>query len=161
MMDRGEFMRNAQRFGLALVIGILLFAGCKTTPVAQRDRAVDRLIETINSGNVEEITELSQTPFVLDRELLMLESDVQTMWERLYGAGFSLEGAEVESVNPADSESYRTFSPSMEMRVYFRKYLADDGTVVRVASDQGTFVLLVGGRQFFTPELYGLKGPIQ
>jgi len=154
-------MRKRVVRGLFLLAAVAVISSCATVPVAQRERGIMRVVDLINNGSVEDLVSLSRVPFVLDREIIALGSDIQTMWTNLRKAGFTLPDARIADITPVTADTYKEFGNTMDMRVYFDKYLAKDGTVVRLQSGNGTFLLLLGDRRWFTPELFGIKGPVQ
>lgn len=143
----------------ALVLASVVLASCATVPVSQRERAVERLVETINSQSAEELLKLARVPFVVDRELVETRADMERFWRTAFDNGFELRNPEIVSVEAAAEGSYEQFGPGIEMRVYFDKYLSEDGAIATVSTADGTFLLLLGERRFFTPELFGIAGP--
>jgi hypothetical protein len=144
---------------LAAVAVLFLIASCSTVPLSQRENAVERLVETINEQSTEELSELMRVPFLVDRELVETASDAERFWESAYANGFRLSNAEIVSVEPVTESNFDRFGSTLELRVYRDKYLAEDGAIATVRTDDGTFHLLVGDRRFFTPEFFGITGP--
>lgn len=145
-----------------LILGVLalFMASCATVPVAQRESRIERLLDTLNEGTVEEAVPATGTPFLLDREIIILERDVETMWSNLQQVGFSFAGYEIRSVEEVTAESHRRFGSTMDVEVYFQKYLPEGAAVVTVDTDNGEFLLLTGGKVEGAPLLYGMRGPM-
>lgn len=145
---------------LLLGLTALFMASCATVPVAQREPRIERLLVTLNEGSVEEVLPATGSPFLLDREIIILERDIETMWTNLREVGFSFADFSITSVEEVTAESFRRFGESMDVEVYFQKYLPQGSAVVTVETDHGTFLLLTGGREDGAPLLYGMRGPV-
>lgn len=136
----------------------LIIASCATVPVAQREPRIERLLETLNEGSVEEVLPATGTPFLLDREIIILDRDIETMWTNLREVGFSFANYEIRSVEPVSQDSYSRFGNTMDVEVYFQKYLPEGAAVVTLGTDHGEFLLLTGGKIEGAPQLYGMRG---
>lgn len=138
---------------------LIVLAGC-VTPPSQREGAVERLIRRLNDGTPAERVELSALPFVLDREIIIQERDLERLWSNLDEAGFALTGAEVVSLDYGHEALYQAFAETMDMEVYFGDYAPEDVSVARVEAAEGSFLLILGGRDRAAPVLHGIKGPL-
>lgn len=136
---------------------VFLAASCTTTPYAQREDNVQKVIDLINEGEAEALMAQSRLPFLFDGEILMLERDVRNMWENLAGADFSMKNAEHEYIGPAGRYSYPPFADSMEVRTFFKKYLPEKSSIVRITADNGEFFLLLGPRDETAPTIIGYR----
>ncbi len=145
---------------VVLSIVAVVLAACQTVPVPQREGRIRAVVDIITTAPVEEVVAYSQTPFVFDSELLVLESDLDLIWTRLRAAGFDLKDAEIVQISPLTADSYAEFAESYEMRIFFEEYLSADGAVVRVRNGSGEYLLLLDDSRKRTPLLYGLKGPL-
>ncbi len=145
-----------------LLFGVvaLLMASCATVPVAQREPRIERLLDTLNEGTVEEVLPATGSPFLLDREIIILDRDIETMWSNLREVGFTFADYDIESVEEVTGQSYRRFGESMDVEVYFQKYLPEGAALVTVDTDHGEFLLLTGGKVSGAPQLYGMRGPM-
>lgn len=152
-------MNTRTRF-LVLTTLIVALSSCATVPVAQREGRIMALVDRINGDSLTRIVEVSSVPFVLDREILALETDVRTMWANLRDAGFVLVNAEIEEIMPLRSGSYKRFGDTMDMRVFFDDYVPDDATLVRIGSDNGDFLFVLGDRFWGVPRMFAMTGPL-
>ena len=145
-----------------LLLGVvaLLMASCATVPVAQREPRIERLLETLNEGSLEEVLPATGTPFLLDREIIILDRDIETMWTNLREVEFSFANYEIRTVEPVDQASYSRFGSTMDVEVYFQKYLPEGAAMVTLGTDNGEFLLLTGGKVEGAPQLYGMRGPM-
>jgi len=153
--------RHITTIGTALLV-ILLAASCTTVPVSQRDNRVERLIEELNTADMDRLMELSARPFLLDGEIIVLESDLQMMWTNLRDAGFTFRSATLEDLGPVTDTTYRSFADTMDVRVWFEKYAAEDAALARISTSHGTFLIVTGdkvGRFRGLPQIFGFTGP--
>lgn len=144
--------------GLAL---LLLAASCATGPYVQNKDNVGNLIELVNKGGVGDIKGLSDSPFLFDGEILLLSDDVGSLWANLKSAGFKLENAKIISMEHITAESYKAFGSSMDVRVFFKKYLNQDTSLVKLEAKSGTWYLLLNREVAGFPRIQGLRGPVK
>ncbi len=148
---------------IVVLVGLaILAASCTTVPVAQRDDRVERLITELNTAEPDRLMELTARPFLLDGEIVILESDVRTMWANLREAGFTFHDATIEELGPVTDATYLQFADTMDARVWFEKYAAPDPGLARVDTTHGTFLIVTGdhiGRIRPLPRIFGFTGP--
>lgn len=145
---------------LLLIAAVVLISSCATVPVAQRESRIMALVDRINGDSLTRVVEVTSVPFVLDREILALEADVRTMWSNMRDAGFVLVNPKIDEIIPLRSESYKRFGDTMDMRVFFEKYVPEDATLVRINSDNGDFLFVLGDRFWGVPRMYAMTGPL-
>ena len=143
-----------------LAAAVALLASCATVPVAQREPRIERLLTTLNEGSIEEVLPATGSPFLLDREIIILDRDVETMWTNLRAVGFSFAEYQIESVDAVTEESYSRFGETLDVEVYFQKYLPEGAAIVTVNTAHGRFFLLTGGKVEGAPRLFGFRGPV-
>jgi hypothetical protein len=140
---------------------VLLFGSCATGPYVQRDDKVLKLVDLINRGGVNEVQGLSETPFLFDGEVLLLQKDVTALWTNLKAAGFTMRNSKVAGKEHISDNSYRAFGDSMEVRTFFKRYLDKNSSLVKIGSEGGSFYLLLNREIDGYPRIQGFKGPIQ
>jgi hypothetical protein len=128
--------------------------------VAQRESRILSLVDRINGDSLVRVVEVTSVPFVLDQEILALEADVRTMWANMREAGFVLVDPKVEEIIPLRPGSYERFGATMDMRVFFEKYIPEDATLVRIGSDNGEFLFVLGDKFWGVPRMYAMTGPL-
>lgn len=143
------------------VILLALFAvSCQTAPIAQRERRVDRLLMEINGASLDRLMELSARPFLLDGEIIVLESDLEMMWTNLQNAGFTFDSPTLRELGPVDDTTWRRFGETMDVRVWFERYTAEDAGLAEVRTSHGTFLIVTGDRvPGHLPKIFGFAGP--
>jgi hypothetical protein len=150
--------RNIPTIGTALLI-LILAASCTTVPVSQRDNRVETLITELNTADIDRLMELSARPFLFDGEIIILESDLQMMWTNLRDVGFTFDAATIEELGPVTDTTYLQFADTMDVRVWFQKYAAEDAALARVSTSHGTFLIITGDRLKRLPYIFGFTGP--
>lgn len=153
-----EMKRSLLKFGV-VGMAFLFAASCATVPVSQRDNQVEKLIGELNTADIDRVMELSARPFLFDGEIIILESDLRTMWTNLREVGFTFDAATVTELGPTNETSYRSFADSMEVRVWFEKYAAEDAALATVETSYGTFLIVTGDRLKRLPYIFGFTGP--
>jgi hypothetical protein len=140
---------------------LLLAASCASGPYVQNKDSVGNLIELINKGGVGDIKGLSDSPFLFDGEILLLSDDVGSLWANLKSAGFRLENARIVSMEHITGDSYKAFGASMDVQVFFKKYLNQDSSLVRLEAKSGTWFLILNREVAGFPRIQGLRGPVK
>ncbi len=153
----------------ALLAALLLSAGGCTTNAEyiKSDGPILRLADLVYQGDSGELTRLSNTPFLLDSEILLRRSHVRTLWENLAQAGLRLPETEIllaDTVNAGTWRAFGTAGPGekagLETRSFFMNYVSDQAALIRLRTAQGTFLLLLDGRENRYPRISGIRGPL-
>ncbi|RKX73555.1 MAG: hypothetical protein DRP87_18710 [Spirochaetes bacterium] len=142
---------------LSLILFTIVFTSCATVPFAGRERNILKVVDLINRGNTNQLISLSQIPFLLDGEIIMLEKDLEFLWENFASARLAIPDPRVAETRPASESSHEIFASSMEVEVFWKKYLPEASFIARIVSDNGEFLLILGGRQRGFPLIYGFK----
>jgi len=152
-------MRKRSGAVLAAITGLiaLIVASCSTIPFAQRPQNAQRVIDLFNAGDVQTLDNISQVPFLFNGEIVELKSDVDVIWTNLVKSGLKLTEAQVASAAAIDPASYKQFADTMEVRVFFQKYLPKGTAIVHVTFKGGSFDLLLDGARKGYPLVIGIK----
>ena len=143
---------------LGMIAFITLFAvSCVSVP--QREGRVEALLEELNTAGIDRLVELSATPFLLDGEIIALEQDVRTMWTNLRDVGFTFASASIQELGPVTDQTYLLFADTMDARVWFDRYAAEDAGLARVDTSHGSFLIVTGSRVGRVPMIFGFTGP--
>jgi hypothetical protein len=118
--------------------------------------SVARLIE---SGQSDTLARLSSVPFLLDQEILLLPADVAAFWKGLVASGYRLEGPELDRGASLGPESYREFRDSMDVRVFFKKYVKRGTRLLELHTRDGRRILLLYRGTPCSKQILGFKGP--
>lgn len=152
-------MRKSSGAVVAVFIALLalLVASCSTIPFAQRPQNAQRVIDLFNAGDIQRLDAISHVPFLFNGEIVELKSDVNVIWTNLLKSGLKLTDAQVATAAPIGTDSYRQFADTMEVKVFFQKYLPKGTAIVHVTFKDGSFDLLLDGAQKGYPVVIGIK----
>ncbi|MBI9103585.1 MAG: hypothetical protein JEY99_14320 [Spirochaetales bacterium] len=142
-------MKMKMKFSAILVSSILLLiliSGCATIGIS-REEEVQGAIRLIDAGDADALKASSRLPFLLDGEVILGESELNLLWEGLSAAGFSFHNPVIDEVFPAEPEHYTLFGDSMDVEVYFKKYLQAKDAIVLFHAEEGAFVLILSSRK--------------
>ncbi|HUV06925.1 MAG TPA: hypothetical protein VMX75_04295 [Spirochaetia bacterium] len=145
-------------FILLLTLTVVAVVGCVSLKQQYHDTAED-VIELINKGETEKLSEMTQTPFILDGEIIILKNDMASFWQNIVKADFKIEGPTVIEASPANEETYKRFAGTMEVETYFKKYLSDKGHVIVIETDRFMLLLLMDKTKKGKIRIIGFKGP--
>jgi hypothetical protein len=144
---------------IALVIICLFAISCGTIPFNQNESNILKLVTLINQGPAQKLSSISNTPFILDAEIIVLPDDILTMWENLQQAGFKIIAPQIVDIEPVNEKSYREFTKSWEVESFFKNYVADDAVLVHLDADNGQFIFILGQEIEGYTQILGFKGP--
>ncbi|MCF7928548.1 MAG: hypothetical protein K9L68_06215 [Spirochaetales bacterium] len=146
--------------GKWIAIGAIIIAGfisCTTVPYSQQDFKVKEVVELINEGRSERLIQLSKLPFLFDGEILLRERDVATLWNNLAESGFQMKDVQIGEPVPAGKDDYPPFADTMEVRTFFKKYITEDASIVKINASNGEFYLLLGDKLDDMPKIIGYR----
>jgi hypothetical protein len=142
---------------LIAVLAAFAFLSCATVPIADNEKSVAKVVDLFNQGQSEKLSDLSQKPFLFDGEILLMQQDLDILYGNLGNAGFKMEDYAIASLDRVDDSSYEKFAETMEVEVYFDKYIESSAVVATIKAKNGTFLLLLDGRKGPYPLIYGFK----
>ena len=145
-------------FILLLTLTVVAVVGCVSLKQQYHDTAED-VIELINKGETEKLSEMTQTPFILDGEIIILKNDMASFWQNIVKADFKIKDPTVIEASPANEETYKHFAGTMEVETYFKKYLSDKGHVIVIETDRFMLLLLMDKTKKGKIRIIGFKGP--
>jgi hypothetical protein len=140
---------------------ILLLTGCATLTVKENEENVYTVITLINKGDSEQLINMSRIPFIYDGEIILLQKDIQLLWDTLSETGFSLHDPEVVSIDKVDDESYAAFTSSAEGKFFFKRHLPEKAVIATVSTQEGTFYFITGNKAREDITIFGMKGPVK
>ncbi len=152
-------LRNRFWPSIALVALALVLASCASVPYMPGEAKVQKTVALINSGGVPGIKGLSDAPFIFDAEILLLQAEVASLWDNLKATGFGIGKAKIVSISRIGDESYRLFSPTAEVRAFFKKYLNRDSVLVTLDTSEGRYLVILNREVKGYPRIQGFKGP--
>ena len=150
-----------RRCGPLLVLTLTLGA-CASLPVVAPQRGAQDVLGAVAAGEVSSLQAASRTPFLLDAEILQLDSDVARLWEALTDPRLALApiGQAVQLPGPAAAAA---FGQTMDVTTFFARHVPASAVAVRVPTSAGDIVLLIGQRTRTEtgrlPAIHGFAGP--
>lgn len=142
-----------------LLVLVILLASCASIQRSKDEGNIDRISELINTGQAEKLTAMTELPFLLDQEIIVLAKDVETFWSTIIEVGFKVEEPSLERGAKVTPESYKEFYDSMEVETFFKKYLKKQSRLLELKTDTGQRILLLVTDTLFTRSIHGFKGP--
>jgi hypothetical protein len=141
------------------LLSVLLLASCASIQRSKDEGNIERISELINTGQAEKLTTMSELPFLLDQEIIVLPKDVATFWSTIVEVGFKVEQPALERGVRVGPESYKEFYDSMEVKTFFKKYLKKQSRLLELKTSTGQRILLLVTDTLFTRTIHGFKGP--
>jgi hypothetical protein len=142
-----------------LLMLVVLLASCASIQRSKDEGNIDRISELINTGQSEKLTAMTELPFLLDQEIIVLAQDVETFWSTIVEVGFKVEEPSLERGAKVTPESYKEFYDSMEVETFFKKYLKKQSRLLELKTNTGQRILLLVTDTLFTRSIHGFKGP--
>lgn len=142
-----------------ILLLVILLASCASIQRSKDEGNIERISELINTGQAEKLTAMTELPFLLDQEIIVLAKDVATFWSTIIEVGFKVEEPALERGARVGPESYREFYESMEVETFFKKYLKKQSRLLELETSTGQRILLLVTDTLFTRTIHGFKGP--
>jgi len=142
-----------------ILLLVILLASCASIQRSKDEGNIKRISELINTGQAEKLTAMTELPFLLDQEIIVLAKDVATFWSTIIEVGFKVEEPALERGAKVGPESYREFYDSMEVETFFKKYLKKQSRLLELETSTGQRILLLVTDTLFTRTIHGFKGP--
>lgn len=146
-------------FSIALIISAF-FVSCATMTRRPGQPDIKRIVGAVNRGDAQMLSETSAVPFLLDGEMLSIDADVSRLWLNLTEAGFKFGNAAIVAINEIGEDGYKLFADSMEVKVFFAKYVERSAVLAEVDTEAGKFLLLVSPAKNGKAMIRGMKGPV-
>ncbi|UCF98076.1 MAG: hypothetical protein JSV89_00725 [Spirochaetaceae bacterium] len=142
-----------------LLLLVVLLVSCASIQRSKDEGNVERISELINTGQADALDAMSELPFLLDQEIIVLAKDVQTFWSTIVDVGFKVEAPMLERGVKIGPDSYKEFYDSMEVQTFFKKYLKKQSRLLELKTNTGQTILLLVTDTLFTRTIHGFKGP--
>lgn len=142
-----------------LLLILVLFASCASIQRSKDEGNVERISELINTGQADKLYGMTELPFLLDQEIVLLGKDVKYFWSTIVEVGFKVEEPVLERGVKVGPDSYKEFYDSMEVRTFFTKYLKKQSRLLELKTNTGQRILLLVTDTLFTRAIHGFKGP--
>ena len=141
---------------------LICFALFSCATLATQEELVEReavsLVSALNEGNSRTVERKIMHPFLLDTEIILQEQDIKTFWQDYIETGISLGNPEIISVKKVESADYKEFGESMDIKIFFKKYLPPVCYLVKIKSANRLYTFLISPGTDVLPAFYGYKG---
>jgi hypothetical protein len=144
---------------LAFIAAVFLLSSCATLQRSRDQAGMNTVAGLIESGQTETLRRLSGVPFLLDQEILVLPADVASFWKGIIAAGYRMDGPELDRGSALGPDSYREFRDSMDVRIFFKKYVKPGTRLLELHTRDGRRILLLYRSTLFSKQILGFKGP--
>ena len=146
--------------GLFLFLLILLFLGCLTLEQRYSSTTED-IIQLINSGQSDSLSAMTDIPFLLDGEILLLQKDTTDFWQTIVQAGFTIPNPQLIEVFSIDDTAFTYFAETMEVESFFKKYASENSHIAIIETADIKILLLLKRTKTKEMKLIGFRGPIE
>ena len=135
---------NAHRRHIVLLITTTLAClSCITLPETDYESAASRVVELLNKGAIDTLVKHTRIPFVLDKEIIMLEADAHLFWSTVAENGLTIEVKGVTLHRSDATAFYSLFGDTMDMNVFY-KNLPGNTQFVSLNTSLGKATLILG-----------------
>jgi hypothetical protein len=138
-----------------LLAGIALVASCVTFKVDENE--VTKVISLINKGETDKLAAITAMPFLLDGEIIALQSDSLVLWTNLKAAGITFNNAQLAELISIKEDTFKLFADTWEVSVFFKKHVPANAKLARLQTDNGGFLLLLDGERKGHAMILGIK----
>jgi hypothetical protein len=139
---------------------VILVMGCATFNPKADEHGLLSLVDLMNRGKGSELSGLSSVPFLFDTEIVMLKPDIELLWKNIAGSGFTFKNPQVSEIKAIDDSVAALFSSTMDVKVFFKKYLPPNAMFGRVRTGGGDYLFVLGSWKNGYPVIYAFKGPV-
>jgi len=150
--------KNLLRFFGVLPVALMIFSSCASANFVYRESTARKVVDLVSGKDSETLSLISRNPFLLDGEIILMSGDMELFWEKAFAAGFGFPGGTVESVIPVDGETFRIFGDTMDIQVFFRKYVPAPSSLAKVSTGDGYYWFVFSEREGKYPKILAFKG---
>jgi hypothetical protein len=143
---------------IVLFLVVISLIGCVSLQQQYYNSAED-VIGLINDGKADELSSMTQTPFLLDGEIIILDNDMKDFWKNILKAGFRVKNPTIVEPYPVGEDTYKEFAKTMEVESYFKKYVSKKGHVIVVETEKFKLLLIMDKTKKNKTKIIGFKGP--
>ena len=105
---------------------VMILSNCASIKQRKYTDAADSIISFINKGKVDQMNSMTDMPFILDEEIILLAGDMEMFWRNISNAGFSINDPVYTDTYSVEVEDYKIFADSMETESFFKNYVSED-----------------------------------
>jgi PBP1b-binding outer membrane lipoprotein LpoB len=144
---------------LIILAVIIIFSSCSCFKVREYTDTADSIISFINSGKIEQMNSMTDIPFILDDEIIMLKGDMDIFWRNIINAGFSINDAVYTDTFDVESGDFKLFADKMEVESYFKNYITEEAKIILIEAKNFRLIFLLDENDKGEIRIKGFKGP--
>jgi len=137
---------------------LAFFYACTTMNVIDHKAGVLSVINDINKSNTQALITCSKVPFLFDGEILLRKADVSILWNNLKEADFNIDDPLITAIEKVNQDTYKEFADTMEVKVFFNKYISTDCVLIRVKSTNGENLFIAAEKPECDLKIFAFKG---
>ncbi len=141
----------------ALSLILLILSSCSTMNNRQTMLAAGDISADLVSGDAEALSLRSGTPFLFETEILPAPAQLDALWQGIASSSYDFDPSGDFTVLDADDESWRRFSSSREVEVWFQRHAPSKAALVIIPTSSGRLVLIIDRDRRDRKPLRGLK----
>jgi hypothetical protein len=145
-------------FIAAACAAAMALASCASFQHSWDQGNVENVAKLINDGQSARLAAMSATPFLVDGEIVPLKADVAGFWEGIIKAGYKVQGPALGEAAPVNTDTYKHFADTMEVKSFFAQYVKKDTRVLELRTANGRILLIIRD-SWFSKTIHGFKGP--
>ncbi len=112
---------------------------------------------SLNDGDVDALTGRSGTPFLFETEILPAPAQLAALWEGLAASGYDFGPEEEITVLDPDADTWRRFSSSREVEVWFQRHAPQKAALALVPTSDGRLIIIIDRDRRSSQRIRGLK----
>lgn len=138
---------------------VAIFSACSSFRIRKYTNTADSVISFINTGKIDQIHVITDTPFILDEEIIMLKGDMDLFWRNIINAGFAINNPEYTDTFDVETDDYKLFADKMEVDSFFKNYISKDAKIMLIETADFRLIFLLDENNKGEIRIKGFKGP--
>ncbi len=122
---------------------IAVMTSCSTMTGRQAVQTASDVSAALISGDLDALTGSSGTPFLFESEILYAPAQLSALWKGLAASGYDFDVTGDITVITPDTESWRRFSSSREVEVWFQRHAPEKAVLVFLPTKDGRLVFII------------------
>jgi len=138
---------------------ILILSSCSSFKQRKFTNTADSIISFINTGKIDQMNSMTDTPFILDGEVILLAGDMDLFWRNISNAGFVINNPVYTDTFAVGDDDYKIFEDTMEVESFFKNYISEDAKIMIIETTDFRLIFLLDDMGKREIRIKGFKGP--
>ncbi len=139
--------------------GIMVLSNCSSIREKKYTGTADTIISFINTGKIEQMNDITDTPFILDEEIIILSEDMDSFWRNISNAGFVINDPVFTDTFIVKDDDYKAFADKMEVESFFKNYISEEARIMIIETADFRLIFLLDNTGKGEIRIKGFKGP--